>query len=112
MKTRPSQTCPTGNNNILYAVLTACTDEKVRIYDINTNGEPGAIFDNHNGRVYGLAQLDDDLVASFSDDGMLLTKLVSDIHQVGQWKHSKSLLLQDWTVSTSFLVIRMVVLPI
>lgn len=72
-------------------VLTASLDLILRIYDLNLNDHPKAVFDNYYGWFKGLAQLDSDLVATISHgEKRLIIWYISETYQVGHWKHTRT----------------------
>lgn len=65
-------------------VVVACVDGNVRVYDIDTTGEPCAIFKGHTHFVEDVTQLDKDVVASVGSDRRLLTWRAATAELVGE----------------------------
>lgn len=73
-------------------VVATSYDNSVRVYNVDTPGEPCAIFRHHDREVYDVVQLEDDLVASVGDDKFLFTWKVTRAELVGEWEHDGNLM--------------------
>lgn len=71
-------------------VLTACNDHAIRVYDVNSDGEPLTTFKRHRFPT-DVAQLDGDMVASVAWDGWLFSWWAKTGKLIGKWENDHGL---------------------
>lgn len=69
-------------------LVAASQDNAVRVYHIDSSGEPCAVFNNHSDWVRDVTQLNGDLVASVGGDNMLFSWCASTAELIDSWKCS------------------------
>lgn len=72
-------------------VVVVSVGPTVRLYHMDTPGEPCAVFNRHTGSVNNVAQLDEDVVASVGTDNRLFTWRAATAELVDEWKHGYNL---------------------
>lgn len=78
-------------------VVAASTNNKVRVYDVDTSGEPCSVFKRYTKQVRDVVQLDSDVVALVGSDGKLFTwrPASATAELIGEWEHP----LRLWSVA-------------
>lgn len=87
-------------NNVIFLheenlVFAASRDKVVRVYHLDTDGEPHVTFAHHIDNLKDVLQLDRDLVSSIGRDKQLFSWRPTSAQLVDRWEHTKFL----WSIA-------------